>query len=81
MYLLEKIKKLEIPVNSLENLEQCGNTKKQPNIYLNGRKGHLIYLFPLLTKCIVCKEQDIKILLKEIFEEISKEMNLDIFYQ
>jgi len=56
------------------------NENEHKNPYLNGKKGHLIYLFPLFTKCIICKEQDIKVLLKELFDEISKEMNLDKFY-
>ena len=80
LYILEKLKKLEIPLNSLDEFEKKGDGKKT-NPFLNGKKGHLIYLFPLLTKCIVCKEQDIKVLLKEIFDEISKEMNLDQFYE
>lgn len=97
LYILEKLKKLEIPYNSLTELEKHSeqtfkkdnnnNTEisensilPKQNPYLNGKKGHLIYLFPLLTKCITCKEPEVKVLLKELFDEISIELDLNKFY-
>ena len=92
LYIFEKLKKLEIPCNSLieyeKNVENTNSddikeekrVKSINNPYLNGRKGHLIFLFPLLIKCITSKENDVKIQLKELFDEISKEMDLNKFY-
>jgi len=39
---------------------------------LNGSKGHLIYLMPLFSECITCREAEIKDHLRKIFLEISK---------
>ena len=46
------------------------------NPFLKGKKGHLIYMFPLLTKLIMSNEAEIKQTLQELFQEISREMNL-----
>lgn len=85
LYIFEKLKKLEIPPNSLIDIEEGlkneeNNEKIVKNPYLNSKKGHLIYLFPLLTNCIMTKEPEVKLLLKDLFEEISLEMNLNKFY-
>ena len=38
-------------------------------------------MFPLFTKLIMTKEQEIKLLIKNIFDEISKEMNIPIILE
>jgi len=84
IYIFEKLKKLEIPLNSLIEMQKEDNNKSiksEENPYLNGKKGHLIYLFPLFTKCITTKENEVKVILKEIFEEVSNVMDLERFYE
>lgn len=49
------------------------------NALIQGRKGHLVFLFPLLAECIGSKEPDIKDILKDIFLEVSKAMGLESF--
>lgn len=91
LYIFDKLKKLEIPKNSFveisgdfekrnENNPNEVEKAKIKNPYLNEKKGHLIYLFPLFTKCIMTKEQDVKNQLKEIFDDISEEMDLKKYY-
>lgn len=46
---------------------------------LNKSKGHLIYLMPLFSECITCREPELKDLLKKIFLEVSKELGVIIF--
>ena len=126
-YILEKLRKLNIPLNSfmgmpvteLENnlqqsqkyngvvLDEEGEEGPgtatllelqkgvsdfneialiQVNLYegmdlkvLNRSKGHLIYLMPLFSECITCREPELKDLLKKIFLEVSKELGVIIF--
>lgn len=110
IYILEKLKKLSIPMNSFEYSENfdeheevkmestmmTGNavnedefakkystikiraSENKNNSLIQGRKGHLIYLFPLLAECIGSKEPEIKDILREIFQEISKALGLEL---
>lgn len=50
------------------------------NPYLNGKKGHLFYLLPLISKCLMSKEQDIRPSLKIMLDIISSEMDILRFY-
>ena len=52
------------------------SNKAKQNAVLQGKKGHLVYLFPLLANCITCKENDLKNQLKEIFMEVAAEIGL-----
>lgn len=56
---------------------RASNSKN--NSLIQGRKGHLIFLFPLLAECIGSKEPEIKDILREIFQEISKALGLEAF--
>ncbi len=91
--LFQKLINLEIPNNSFldeklfeaekeEEDEQNKKTEIKYNVnpYLNGKKGHLFYLMPLLSKCLMSKELEIRPNLKVIFDMISSEMDLLRFY-
>lgn len=41
---------------------------------VQGAKGHLVYLMPIFSEFITCKDADLKVLLKKIFVELSKEI-------
>ena len=121
-YILEKLRKLNIPENSFRALPEDGlNTKITKNVdnysciinpaddeedqigsssltdlksgasnlddlavikiqyspeldlkVLNSNKGHLVYLMPLFSECITCRDPELKELLKKIFLEITK---------
>jgi len=50
-------------------------SKKNKNESLvQGPKGHLVYLMPIFSEFITCKDADLKVLIKKIFIEISKEV-------
>lgn len=59
-----------IPINSHPDLDVK---------ILNSSKGHLIYLMPLFSECITCREPEIKDHLRKIFLEISKGLGVLTF--
>ena len=86
-YVLDKLKKLEIypDYNKIEDM----NGKKEENkieeddeqkdimgFILKKKKSHLISLLPLLSEFITTKENEIKILVKDIFKIISSELGI-----
>ena len=86
-YVLDKLKKLEIypDYNKIEEM----NGKKEENkieedneqqeimgFILKKKKSHLISLLPLLSEFITTKENEIKILVKDIFKIISAELGI-----
>lgn len=90
--LFQKIITLEIPNNSFldeksfeinekeEDESKKIEVKYHSNPYLNGKKGHLFYLLPLISKCLMSKEQDIRPNLKIMLDIISSEMDILRFY-
>ena len=86
-YVLEKLKKLEIypDYNKIEDMKK---EKKEENkiedneqqeiigFILKKKKSHLISLLPLLSEFITTKENEIKILVKDIFKIISSELGI-----
>lgn len=61
-------------VEILKNLKEL---ETPPDILPRpGRKSHLIELFPHLCELITAKEQEVKVLLKEVFLEIAEQFQL-----
>ena len=83
-YVLEKLKKLEIYPEYNKIDEMSGNKKEINyengqeimNFILKKKKSHLISLLPLLSEFITTKENEIKILVKDIFKIISSELGI-----
>ena len=83
-YVLDKLKKLEIypEYNKIEEISgnkkevQFENEQDIMNFILKKKKSHLISLLPLLSEFITTKENEIKILVKDIFKIISSELGI-----
>ena len=84
-YVLEKLKKLEIypDYNKIEDIRGKKEIKMEENdqqeiigFILKKKKSHLISLLPLLSEFITTKENEIKILVKDIFKIISAELGI-----
>ena len=86
-YVLDKLKKLEIypDYNKIEDMKEKKDENKieenneQQEIIgfiLKKKKSHLISLLPLLSEFITTKENEIKILVKDIFKIISNELGI-----
>lgn len=82
-YVLDKLKKLEIYPEYNKIDEMSGNKEVQyekeheiMNFILKKKKSHLISLLPLLSEFITTKENEIKILVKDIFKIISSELGI-----
>ena len=83
-YVLDKLKKLEIYPEYNKIDEMSGNKKEinyengqeVMNFILKKKKSHLISLLPLLSEFITTKENEIKILVKDIFKIISSELGI-----
>ena len=83
-YVLDKLKKLEIypEYNKIEEISgnkkevQYENEQDIMNFILKKKKSHLISLLPLLSEFITTKENEIKILVKDIFKIISSELGI-----
>ena len=86
-YVLDKLKKLEIypDYNKIEDMKEKKyeskieeNNEQQEIIgfILKKKKSHLISLLPLLSEFITTKENEIKILVKDIFKIISNELGI-----
>ena len=82
-YVLDKLKKLEIYPEYNKIDEMSGNKEIQyekeqeiMNYILKKKKSHLISLLPLLSEFITTKENEIKILVKDIFKIISSELGI-----
>ena len=79
--LLNNIKDLELfpNINQLEIEEEIEIKKKEVSIFdllAKTKKIHLFYLQPILNDFIYTKEQIIKNIIKEIFEESTKIMEI-----
>ena len=85
-YVLDKLKKLEIypDYNKIEDMNEEKEDKIEENdeqqeimeYILKKKKSHLISLLPLLSEFITTKENEIKILVKDIFKIISSELGI-----
>ena len=83
-YVLDKLKKLEIYPEYNKIDEMNGNKKEMKDeneqeimgFILKKKKSHLISLLPLLSEFITTKENEIKILVKDIFKIISSELGI-----
>ena len=84
-YVLDKLKKLEIypDYNKIEDIRGQKEVKMEENeqqeimgFILKKKKSHLISLLPLLSEFITTKENEIKILVKDIFKIISSELGI-----
>ena len=84
-YVLDKLKKLEIypDYNKIEDIRGKKEVKMEENeqqeimgFILKKKKSHLISLLPLLSEFITTKENEIKILVKDIFKIISSELGI-----
>ena len=82
-YVLDKLKQLEIYPEYNKIDEMSGNKEIQyekeqeiMNYILKKKKSHLISLLPLLSEFITTKENEIKILVKDIFKIISSELGI-----
>ena len=86
-YVLDKLKKLEIypDYNKIEDIngkkEENKNDENNEQLEIMGfilkkKKSHLISLLPLLSEFITTKENEIKILVKDIFKIISSELGI-----
>ena len=83
-YVLDKLKKLEIypDYNKIEEIKGKNKDNKIENepelteFILKKKKSHLISLLPLLSEFITTKENEIKILVKDIFKIISSELGI-----
>ena len=86
-YVLDKLKKLEIypDYNKIEEMsgkkeeikmEEDNEQREIMGFILKKKKSHLISLLPLLSEFITTKENEIKILVKDIFKIISAELGI-----
>ena len=82
-YVLDKLKKLEIypEYNKVDDIDKDSDEKNEDGeeimrYILKKKKSHLISLLPLLSEFITTKENEIKILVKEIFKIISNELGI-----
>ena len=79
-YVLEKLKNLEIYANYL-NFEEdpnfsTGEKVTMMDLIIKNKKSHLFHLLPLLSDFITTKENDIKMIIKDIFKIISGEIGV-----
>ena len=78
-FILERLKDLEVYPNYHilgEENEEMEEKKNIMEFILMKKKSHLISLLPLLSEFITTKENDIKILVKDIFKIISNELGI-----
>lgn len=82
-FVLEKLKELEIHPSYLEydEYDECSDVPCHfaPPIkdhIMKSNKSHLFQLLPLLSEFITSKENDLKIIIKEILRMISIEMGV-----
>ncbi|MCQ2818473.1 MAG: hypothetical protein MJ252_14490, partial [archaeon] len=76
-FVLEKIKTLEV-YPDYDNVEEGSERKNVDLMYfiMKKKKSHLICLLPLLSEFITTKENEIKIIVKDIFRIISEEIGI-----
>jgi len=81
-YVLEKLKNLEIYPNYL-NYDEDPNFNKYTlenvtmmDLIMKNKKSHMFQLMPLLSEFITSKENDIKLLVKDIFRLINNEIGI-----
>jgi hypothetical protein len=76
------MKNLEIYPNYLNTDDDSGNTSvsldniTMMDIIMKNRKSHLFSLLPLLSEFITTKENDIKLIIKDIFRSITNEIGI-----
>ena len=76
-FVLEKLKNLNVyPNYNLIGEEEKKEPKEMMDFILMKKKSHLISLLPLLSEFITTKENEIKIIVKEIFRIISEEIGI-----
>jgi hypothetical protein len=79
-YVLEKLKNLEIYPNYThfeEDLKSLQNDNiNMMDLIIKNKKSHLFSLLPLLSEFITTKENDIKLIIKDIFKIISFEIGV-----
>ena len=80
-FVLEKLKLLEIYpdyiyIDEKELEEKKNKEKDMMDFILMKKKSHLISLLPLLSEFITTKENEVKIIVKEIFRIISSELGI-----
>lgn len=81
-YVLEKLKNLEIYPNYL-NYDNDPNFNKYTldnitmiDLIMRNKKSHIFQLMPLLAEFITSKENDIKMIVKDMFRIINNEMGI-----
>jgi hypothetical protein len=75
-YILEELKNLEIfPDSEINESKEINNFTEA---IAKSKKGHLFVLHNILSEFITTKENDIKILIKQIFKIISLEMGIKL---
>jgi hypothetical protein len=81
-YVLEKLRNLEIYPNYLV-IDDEGSRKNlsydeinMMDLIMKNRKSHLFSLLPLLSEFITTKENDIKLIIKDIFRSLTNEIGI-----
>ena len=75
-FVLEKLKNLNVYPNYNRLDDQEAEPKEMMDFILMKKKSHLISLLPLLSEFITTKENEIKIIVKDIFRIISEEIGI-----
>ena len=77
-YVLDKLKNLEIYPNYLnfDGNEVTIENITMMDIIMKNKKSHLFHLLPLLSEFITTKENDIKLIIKDIFRSITCEIGI-----
>ena len=68
--------KIDEKSGSNKEVTKFENEQEIMNFILKKKKSHLISLLPLLSEFITTKENEIKILIKDIFKIISSELGI-----
>jgi hypothetical protein len=79
-YVLDKMKSLEIYPNYLNTDDDVTHLTidniTMMDLIMKNRKSHLFSLLPLLSEFITTKENDIKLIIKDIFRLITNEIGI-----
>ena len=77
-YVLDKLKNLEIYPNYLnfDGNEISNENITMMDIIMKNKKSHMFHLLPLLSEFITTKENDIKLIIKDIFRSITSEIGI-----
>ena len=77
-----EIKNLEIYPNFNnfdDNKKNSNEIIKLTDIIIKSKKAHLFLLQPVLSEFIITKEKEIKLIIRDIFKQISNQMGVDDF--